>query len=451
MYNITNYRNITMDITSLNIMSIIKQSPKDQLIDNLKSAMHRYLKAATDIFGEGYFGRVTRPNYSPKMDVEVKDKTIKINTVLKQFKRPALNIELLTYNQESLNDSIKIFYENDKMQKDLSNIVIHSTMSGLIFDDHMMGEMIILMYISKLWYESITPHVPYLLTPLSQDSNEINALLLEMNGLPALYTYHKRLLDHNIYGRGGRYFSSHLENVFELLCFINNNYTYDEKNDIYLIPRLQFDIDKDKQLKIRDMTPTLDVVKLIDSIFLSFLITLHQLHTTLNLTLSDQKLDNVFLAFLEYDLHVGKRSLKNIKHIRYDMKSKSYTIPVYDIILKIGDVGSGVMKIRDDLILAGDICVQDCAGNDVHKIFFIDRLPTYLTFMIMMNNGLSIDIGSRLINYRILNSDKFKRVTLYEGVDLTFPTAIQLIEEYFKDYLTDDKSGDSDELFVVKI
>lgn len=437
-----------MDKNNLTIMTLIEKTDKSELIDALNLSMSHFYEIANKLFGEGYFGQVIRPTYSPKMEVIVKDTEVILNTVVKIFKRPGKNMMLLDIDQNIIDTSLKYFYENSSIK--IPKIVVPKNLSVLAFDDHLLGEIIILMYLSKLWYESITPHVPYLLMPMAYDRREIDSALLEMNGIPARYFYKMRGIVPDIYGQDIA--SSHLENMNGLVSFIINHAVFDNEKDTYLIPKLEFEVDDNKSLKLRDSTPSIDIVKLLDTLVLSYLISLHHLKFKLGLILSDQRLDNIFLAYPQFGLHAGKRDLQNIKKIRYDLKSesKSYEVDIYGPILKIGDVGSGVMKIRDDLILASDLII-DKDNYYLHKIFIIDKLPTYLTFLTQLNDNLPMDMRIRLINNRILNSEKFRNFSIREGVDFSYPSELELVEEYYQDYLTSNNSPDSEKLFIVKI
>lgn len=431
---------------SLNIISLIKNTPSAELFDAINNMMSMaYTPQTREIFGEGSFGIVYRSTISPMFDVVVKNDTIRINTVVKKMKDFGGGFFMTSIDQKSFDDSISKYFDATlKVPK--INIADNTTI--LFSYDDITGEMIILMYLSKLWYDSITPHVPYLVMPIVDNSvNKIDSLMLEMNGLPKPYTYKLRKSIPSILGK----FMSmtHLETMFELLQFITNHYEYDEKNDKYMIPRLVFH-DSDDGIKLQKIN-AVDVVELIDSLMLSYLITIHQLKKLYKFSLSDQRLANIFLCYPQFGSFVGVKNISKLKAIRYDIGDESYKVRVHDVIIKIGDVGVAIVQPKDDLYITSYCNNTEYNHN---KIPLISYLPTYIEFLKEIDGILPSIISSRLISNRIMNSGKIKEFTIVEGADFEYPTEIELIREYYGHYKIGNNAPaekNTPELFVVTV
>lgn len=436
----------------MNVIKLIENTPNDKLIPELDAMLVKYQANAIEIFGEGSFGGVFRPNYSPVMSMTIKNKKIVLNTIVKQIKQPNGLYNIISQEKTAILKWLDSFYGKIGIQ--IQNIDIPDKIYILASEQNIICELIFLMYVSKLWYESESPHVPFLITPLAHNDIKINSFLLEMNGLPHKFGYNVRKIPE--YNIGQIYKLSHVENMYELIGFISNFYTYDKKSDKYLIPKLDFntvtdpDNNNNNAMVLNDTTPTVDVVELLDSLILSYIITLYQLKTKLKLTVADLHSRNIYISFLKYNNYVGSKTVTDLKTIVYNLKqnNKTYEIPVNDILLKIGDLGLSVICPKSDLYIISDTIAKD--PITWNRAIFAHKLPYYERLLSDLCIVLPICILNKTIIKKIYD-DVLSNYSSLEGYDFSYPTEAEIIDMFFSKFETKKNYKDSDDVFVVDV
>lgn len=431
----------------IELINILEKDDINIIPDNIVNFLMENEANMENTFGEGNFGKVYRHTFSPNMTIMVKDKEVKIKTIIKEMKNQKNLFNIIPYNQEQFTQDIYQIYGEDKVNNlELNKIIVKNT-NVFFCDLDPLGELIILSYLSRLWYESKTPHVPYLVSFMRSQKNT-NSFLLDMSGLPLPYTYRIRKIPQMIYDNGMR--TTHLENLSNLFAFIANHHIYDEKNDKYVIPELNFSIHKKSNTHtLHDNSKTIDVVELIDSLLLSYLLTTYQLNKLHNIYLFDQQASNIFLCYPKYQKYVGNKKIEHISTIHYVVNDldKVFRINVKDVILKIGDVGISAMKIRDVLHLITDISGQDM----IHKTFLQNKIPPYAGLINeIMNFSLPSIISDKLIAKKI-KSDLLDKLTFAEGFNLNYPSELKIVKKYYTNYEVKSKGTDDDKNFNVEI
>jgi hypothetical protein len=117
------------------------------------------------------------------------------------------------------------------------------------------------------------------------------------------------------------------------------------------------------------------------------------------------------------------------------------------MILKIGDVGSSVIKPSDDLIIIIDLNSQ----ASIQKSIYLERIPSYIEFISDLYTRLPRIIANKTIISSILASKEFEMCTPQSGVDLDGPRTPDIINKYFDRFLFDGSAVDSDTMIVVNM
>ena len=434
----------------MNVIKLIENTPIDKLIPELDAMLDKYRSNAMEIFGKGSFGNVFRTNYSPLMSINIKNKTVVVHTIVKKLINPNGAHNIFPQKRDELIKWFDDFYKKGIGIK-VPKLDIPDNLYILASESNILCELIFLMYVSKLWYESESPHVPYLITPLAHDTNRLNAFLLEMNGLPHKFGCDMRKIGE--YNTMHIFKHTHLENMHELLSFISNFYFYDKKSDKYLIPKLEFytiDNEDNKISVLKDATPVINVVELLDTLILSFMITLLQLKTKIKLTIVDLHSRNIYISFLQYNKFVGVKDVSNLKTIFYNVKqnNKTYEIPVYNVVLKIGDVGLGILVAKPDLYIISDTIIFD--PITYRRAVFADKLPYYEHLL----RELSIYLPKCIYNKTIAKNiyeDVLSNYSVLEGYDFSYPMEAEIIDRFFSKFETKKNYKDSDDVFLVNV
>lgn len=425
---------------TLNVIKYIKEHDNQNIKDALPEIIYNIVQMCEQKIGEGGHGIVKKLNYGNIVSVYVKDTYIIMRTVIKQYKHIG-KYDSLMYTQK---DYIKDIEEYKKEQYDyekLLKVKIPKNLTVFYGEYHPLYETIGLMYLSKMWYDELTPHVPYLIMPMTCNTeNMIDHLLLEMNGLINPINSDRKRQMPGIYDQTVE--NTYLETVNALLKHISSNFIVENNKILCWIPNLQQpDLDE-------IAVEVVDVIELIDSLTLSFLFTYEHVWREAKMILTDQYTQNVFIHWLSDGSHMGKRNIMNTKEIVYLVKNKKYKIRTNGIILKIGDVGSSVIKPKEDLMIIIDLNDK----SSVQKAMYLERIPTYIEFIGDVYYHLPKVIAEKTIVNQILTSKEFETYsTVAGGVNLDDPHPIDLIEKYFKKFSFDDYDSNIDPETIVTI
>lgn len=204
------------------------------------------------------------------------------------------------------------------------------------------SEVIILAYISKLWRQGISPHLPYMVG-FSSCREDINTsrIITERHGLNS---------DIKV----------NIENTVNIapFMFIDRDNDIDPLHYVTSLSTLYSLLEYVKLTSINGIVTLpnnekCDVAELCDYLTISYLHTFILLSEN-NITLLDMHFSNIFLHWLHKNSYCGTKNIKSIKHIAYKISKNKYIhINTYGLILKIGDVGASIVQPKKDVVIIG--------------------------------------------------------------------------------------------------
>lgn len=255
-------------------------------------------------------------NIGKYMQLKIKNKFIDIPVVIK--------------NKNNYNTSSPGNFATELVNK---TKYIYSNMS-------LSTEFIMLLYVRKLWNKGENPHLPLLCGYGScQDGTVINRLITEKHGLD----YDVNIVDNNKINIGFDIFfaqpsdvyneQSNLATLYNFTKYISLN-THTNK-----IPAYQ----KNKFIDI-------DVTKLFDFITFSIIYTRNYL-TENNIHTFDMSTNNIFIHWLNKSSYMGDKYIGDAEYIYYKINNKIYQFQTYGLMPKYGDMGVGIIKPKDDLMI----------------------------------------------------------------------------------------------------
>lgn len=407
-----------------NITKIFTANPND-IYKNFMKAVKYNLHKCDIVLGEGMFGSVSRPNYSAYAAVDVKDKQLVLATAIKklklsnemQFQETLVTKDQITaYINTYVPENMQSFLHSQKFPKQ-----IHAFCSDNR-DPH--GEYILLTFLSKLWYREITPHVPFLISPMScSSSNQLDAFLLEANGLrDEVLTFYKT---QSLYLQNqATHNKSYCETLYKLLEYIINMGDY----ETCVLPNKK----------------TVHIPTFIDHMAISYLFTYQQLINKIGLVLQDQHLSNVFMYWLTATSYMGSQSIADLKHIVYEIDdSIRLLINVPGVLLKIGDIGASILKPREDVVVVGELFGSTDA---VIKALYADKMPYYMQFIFNISACVPFNILMQTCLFPIYKDPPFNTLAVTSGITCEYPSCSEVLKKYFKKYET--KKNVKDALYL---
>lgn len=295
-------------------------------IDIIKRKLYDIIKYESICSGDGFFGKIETivgkgkigkvyiPSINKTFPYIIDDQSINFPIVVKENK----------------DNFIPDFYTGFDIVK---NILYINGFRSLT------TEALILMYVRKLWH--LTLHLPLILTYGTCGKHNVTQIVSLKYGLkkhvdtgcgvnifndaPAWYVSKRQ---------SSQVFKSMLTTLKELLCYIH----YNRKGDIVMLPN---DIE-------------CSILELYDYICISFFTTWHLL-TINNIFPSDMHCSNIFIHWLNDKSYFNNKSAKDVTHITYKIGKKYYAIKTFGFVIVLGDLGTSIVKIKDDVILAGHV------------------------------------------------------------------------------------------------
>lgn len=382
----------------LNFLKIAKKDKiKNELYDMIQNKNH-----CPEILGEGHFGRA----YVPEIN----------KTMLYKNGKTELHLPVIIKETKSL-DNPNVYSDIDIIGKTLY-------ISGF---DNITTELIILMFIRNIYNKTV--HLPLLLEyGTCSKSKVVDKIITLKFGLDEKY---EKDLTGKIYDDKPMFmkprkeqtniFSSYLGTLKELFSYISYN-----KN-------------KDSTVKLPNGI-LCNISELFDYISISYLAT-HHLLIENNIFPSDMHSGNIFIHWLNDNSYYKDKKIKNITEIVYKVNKKLYKIKTFGFVIILGDLGTSTIKIRNDVILTGQIwdikknysLIERCMGAEY----------TSIDFMKLNSMLLAFDEYKNTIIYKILSEKPYSQYPqeqwhllgyLTEYLD-KLKTAPELLE-YF-----DDKYG----------
>lgn len=376
---------------------------KTKLIDELLN-IGTY---CTKILGKGYFGTVVESPIGKSAPILIDKKIHYIDAVTK-------------YSNHQ--DGFIKFHEIDK------TLIIYGS-------NTLTCETIMLFMISRLWYQGLNLHLPFMIGFNMCDSNVVKSIILEKYGFSELillsiddyyilpYKYINKSLKSN-----SIYFSTANQLFNYILVNINNDLTCKLFNDeIILFPEL------------------------IDNFCIFYLHTSAFLWNTLGIVLNDQHLENIFIQWLKPEHICGKKNIGKIKYIYYQIdKDKFIKININTFIFKIGDVGCNFMVLPNDVIIVGDVIIPDKLDN---MIMYKNKIYTYMDalYNLFINIPVYILNKTKIFQYLLSNKELSKFIP-FLGYKKEYhddiPSELQLLESIYSDKIT-KKPETTDDNFII--
>ena len=281
---------------------------------------------------------------------------------------------------------IKESVPNNPIQLEIINNILFITSV-----ENMLTELLILIYIHKII--SKTVNLLFLLgySICNTQNNILIRIITAKQGLPNDI---KINLNNKVFNESPLWLPYNFNNLTfnRSLATLNDLFAYihymKKKDDTILLPN----------------GITCNIIELYDSLCISYLATYHLL-TENNIFISDSHRSNIFIHWINNNSYYKNKSIKNIKYIVYKINNKYYKIKTFGIILIIGDVGTSIIKIRDDIILIGNM--YDIHTN-YNKLNYIMR-PTHNNYIFLhyAKELLSFKYFMSTISYQIFMSEPY--------------------------------------------
>lgn len=388
------------------IIKLLKSGSADDIQNNLIPMLLKMSKYCNKVMGHGIFGKVIISEVGKTMPVTIGNDKFNISVVTKQ------KLENTSYcNFYKIKDTLLI-------AGDLS----------------ITTECIMLIFLSKYWYEGVNVHLPFMLGFGNCDNNptEITNIILERCGLQNKIVIDKSNYVSSVFETLVPSSESHLETCYGLFEYIVTN--YDDKLNCKL-PNDQI----------------VYVPELIDNFCIFFLFMTHVLWTSFKLTLEDQHLNNIFVHWVDDNSRCGKVSM-NVSHLYYEIEKNKYLkVNTHGIIFKIGDVGLSTMIPQENVILCGDIPTK----NNLDKLLTLkNKRKLYFSQLFQNLNMFPIEILQhvKMHNY-ILSNNQLKQMKPYTGFKQSIhdliPLELDVLKNVYDKYIV-DKPKTTNSAFIME-
>lgn len=347
------------------ILNFIKNSKKEKIQKELYDLI-QYKEFCPIVIGEGHFGKAYIPEINKTFPFKIGNKTIELPIVVKETK----NI-----------DNPDAYYGIDILDKKLY-------ISGY---DNITTEALILMFIRKLWHKSV--HLPLLLAyGTCSTTKMVNRVITLKHGLDEQIEidltgkiYNEAPLWHKPKKEPTEIFKSSIATLGNLFDYIH--YKQNKDGTVVLPNGIKCDI-----------------AELFDYLCISYLAT-HEFLTNNNIYPSDMHSGNIFIHWLNDNSYYDDKNIKNIKEIVYKVKNKYYKIKTFGLVLILGDTGTFIIKVKNDVLIVGQ--AWDIKNN--YKLVSQRLKPEHTNMdFIKWNSRL---IGKKdfikTIGYNILNTEPY--------------------------------------------
>jgi hypothetical protein len=422
--NICQILNKVGSAESANIFDILEYL-ESASIDDIEKNIVPQLKndvVCDKFIGEGYMGIVSESAIGPTVKMMIGKKEIEIPVVIKKSKK----------NSESIFGTYK----------GKTRLIVYS------FQD-ITAEAIILLAIKRLWVKQESPHLPLMVGYGTCGDNFINTIITEKQGLKEEYVYPKDYVDDSpLYIENSKTepnIRTSMTTLRELLYFVMANL---ESRNTSLESRNTF-LDGDKCVLPNGVV--CDVPKLVDYICISYLHTYNLLFDN-GIALFDMSLDNIFIHWLNDSSYMGERNIKNTEFIYYKSNTtqKYIEINTYGFLLKVGDIGCSIYKIRDDLFvlgMAGNPRLCDDIIDDIYN-----KVYTYGSFLFSVNMFLTPhNIRTKTNIYEIICNPPFDgylfNYTPTKRIMKSIPSPNELLSKFTK-YMVDEPQKNDKSIII---
>ena len=402
----------------MNVIKYLFDNNNKFLKENLANYLNNITEDCFSYINEGFFNEVKTLNIPNKITVNIKNKKIFLDTVIKSNK----------HKEGSFN-----LYERKDM------LFITSDLDSTC-------EAIILLFMSQFWYDSKNPYTPFLFSIykcerlLYTSGKIIDTLVLEKYGLKESFIYKQQKIGLNLENlnfTNYRDINTRFTNFHELLYY---SYHYHDK-------------DFNFELKQNSKIYKFNLIELIDNTFLHVLIALDYFEEY-NLILLDQHIQNIFLQWINDDTFIGEKNISKLKNIYYNLdKETLIEAPVNNFIIKLGDVNVSILKLKKDLTIIGDLSdVENLSVLD-KMTYYDNHIPNYKDFILNIKN-LPFYIFEKTKIYKILkNDDLLKNLSwAFPGIHNydKFITKKELIKKYYSEFIVKKNITKDENNFIIE-
>lgn len=389
-----------------NLYNLLVKGKHEEIKTKLFDELSNIGTYCTKILGKGYFGTVFESPIGKTASILIDKKKYDIDVVTK------------TTNHA---DGIVKFHEVDK------TLIIYGSYT-------ITCEALMLFMISRLWYQGLNLHLPFMVGFNMCNSIVIKSIILEKHGFSELI-----LIDTSNYNILPFKYINTLKNYTSYLTTAQNLFDY-----------LLVNINDDLNCKLFN-DEIVNLPNVIDNFCIFYLHTSAFLWNTLKMTLNDQHTNNIFIQWLKPEHICGKKKIGTIKHIYYQInKDKFIKIDVNTFIFKIGDIGCNFMVLPNDVIIVGDLLVPEKVDN---ILLYKTKIYTYMDALhgLFTNIPLHVLNKTKIFQY-LLNSKEMSNFIPFLGYKKEYheslPDELQLLENVYSDIIT-KKPDSNDDNFIV--
>lgn len=360
-----------------------------------------YMTDYCDIkIGKGVMGNVIQRKIGETLSLQIKDTIIDMPVVIKKPNRVG-SFQMIMHNEKLL----------------------------LVSFDDLTCEAIMMYFVSKLWYKSISPHLLFMVG-MNNCSKSTTTLVDEIISEKQGLTDNKKVT---------------IEFPGFVPLFWVDKYKHTQTVSLATMHELTNYIitkcDTDNNI-ILPNNKQCNVIELLDGLLISFLHTSHLLFKTYRISLSDQHFGNIFIHWLNPESYIGDKYIGDIEHIVYNVNTTKLKINVPGLILKIGDIGTSVMKPQKNLFVIGQLDMSKKPDLTMLKYYENDHNPVDMFFMTQYLIWLPIKMLRDTIAYKILFSDPFDKFPIFSEAipNITIiPTPEELLSSpFFEKYRTNN-------------
>lgn len=374
-------------------MSLYDKIYKSASPEDAYKGIEEYFKNSSshcnDVIGSGGFGYVYVPHEKNIIKIPFGDENVEVSVVYKS----------------------KVWKPNIVTMFQLKNNIIYS--SG--YD--MTLEAIVLIILSELWYNEITPHVNFVVAAYacSQSSGGnkyfVDKIIAEKCGLDNKIEYERP--KSYIYPTLGTLTSTYLGTLNDFIIWLNCTNAKE-----------------------------FDFPEFHDYIFISLTHTFATIWQRYKINVLDMKSDNIFIQWIKEDTRLGKVKMNAYKKFSYKVDDYYLTFNNFGIIPKIGDVGVSVMNPYPNFQITSGLL------EDNYE-FYSQELYSYLQVADAIKRSLKNYHFKRTSLSKLLDSEPFNNLLgqPFLFVANKIPYASEILKtEYFLNYKTTSVPEDSFEV-----
>lgn len=304
-----------------------------------------------------------------------------------------------TYYPNNITIDIPVVVKSSNVDS-VMNIDIISNNIFISNNRNISTETLILYFIKPLIILRLSPHLPLILDHAKcypEQSQSVDHIILERHGL-------SDIIKIDIPGLYDEPLWKHRDDVDPIKPTFNTRIaTLGE-----LIKFIHLTKDTNDNITLPNGIPC-NSIELIDYLSISYLVS-HDLLSSHGIYLSDMHMENILIHWLNKDSYLNDEYIGETQFIYYKFGSKMYKIKTFGILLKIGDVGGGIVQPRKDVYIVG----QGINLSKTHQIVIdITNTQTNYQFFMYLNINISFDMLRKTIGYKIISMSPYNKIVLF--------------------------------------